>query len=83
MVVYFKIYFRIHFPRKTPGGVFEIALRTVVGRVLEGETDLQSHEYMCKVGTYLDIFTSREVDGRRDRQTGEATNIAVPRYRRQ
>lgn len=40
MVVYFKIYFMIHFPRKTPGGVFEIALRTVVGGVLEGETDL-------------------------------------------
>lgn len=48
MVVYFKIYFMIHFPRKTPGGVFEIALRTVVGGVLEGETDLQSYECMCR-----------------------------------
>lgn len=46
MVVYFKIYFMIHFPRKTPGGVFEIALRAVVRGVLEGETDLQSYEYM-------------------------------------
>lgn len=79
MVVYFKIYFMIHFPRKTPGGVFEIALRAVVGGVLEGETDLQSYEYMCMYIQYVDIFTSREVDGRRDRQTGEATNIAVPK----
>lgn len=44
-----------------------------------GRDGLAELRILVYVGTYVDIFTSREINGRRDRQTGEATNIAVPK----